>query len=155
MCSYNSITIIGTVIKKPEIIIKTPLTVKLKIETSDVYFSKNKNTIVSTSEVHLVKVWKQNARFAADYLNIGDRVLIEGKLRYFVFENQVDDLNMIDTRESVRIPEILANSLKLMDRKRKKFSREEENGERTTGDNRGTDEITIEDNPDIQQEQSE
>jgi single-stranded DNA-binding protein len=140
MSNYNSIVIVGNVYTFPELVVEEPLTVKLKVVTSEKYFSKKKNELINTSEYHVVKLWKQNARFALDFLNIGDKVLIEGRLHYHLFKDE-------NSKVLGKNAEILANLLKLMDRRGRNY------GERGSDERfvRGDQERAVNECPPIEQ----
>ena len=82
MSYLNSATLIGNLGKNPEVLKKTDkgVFVKLQLATTKKYRNANKE-VVEDTQWHSVCLNNGTAKFAVDYLNKGDKVLVIGELR--------------------------------------------------------------------------
>ena len=103
--SVNKITLIGNVGRDPDI-------QQTKSGTKVAHFSLATNRRMTTAgeeeertDWHRLTVWNRQAQFAEDYVRMGDRVYIEGRLEYDSYE-----------RDGVTIPtaEIIVNEVVLL-----------------------------------------
>jgi len=99
----NQTTLIGYIVLEPEQISTTPIGVRTRLATNEVFYSKKFKRMVTQSEYHNLKIWNQNAKFTLDNLKIGDKIYILGKLHY----NEITT----DDHKLIKIPEIIVLKL--------------------------------------------
>ena len=86
MKCVNMTILVGHIATNPKVISDEPLGVKFRLATNERHFSKTKGNIISTSEFHTIKCWKQNAKFTMESLSTGNIVLVIGKLHHHKYE---------------------------------------------------------------------
>lgn len=103
MKNINEITLLGTVITDPQVILETPLGVRFRIKTTEVYFNKDSKEKVQSVEIHNIKCWKNIATYTLNNIKKGNRVLIKGRLHNhrYVTEDGKNGVN----------PEIITNHI--------------------------------------------
>lgn len=88
----NKVLLVGNLGADPEIRYTgegTPVT-NFKLATNDFYRDKLGES-VKTVEWHKCTAWGRLAEVAAEYLTKGDKIFIEGKLKYSSFENSAGE----------------------------------------------------------------
>ncbi|MDD3858720.1 MAG: single-stranded DNA-binding protein [Bacteroidales bacterium] len=108
--NLNKVMLIGRLGKKPEVnYIKPDVPVaRFSLATSETYKSKEGDKI-ETTEWHNVVAWRNNAKFAENYLDKGMLVYIEGKLQTRKWDAQDGG-----TRYTT---EIISDQIKILERK--------------------------------------
>ena len=99
----NNITLIGYIVLPPEQISESPLGVRTRLVTNEVFYSKKFKQMTTQSEYHNLKIWNKNAKFALENLKTGNKVYLLGKLHY----NEVQTKN----NRLLKIPEIIVLKL--------------------------------------------
>lgn len=108
--NLNKVMLIGRLGKKPEVnYLKPDMPVaKFSLATSETYKSKEGDKI-ETTEWHNIVAWRNNAKFAENYLDKGMLVYIEGKLQTRKWDAQDGS-----TRYST---EVVTDQIKILERK--------------------------------------
>ncbi|HNQ67881.1 MAG TPA: single-stranded DNA-binding protein [Bacteroidales bacterium] len=108
--NLNKVMLIGRLGKKPEVnYIKPDAPVaRFSLATSETYKSKEGDKI-ETTEWHNIVAWRNNAKFAENYLDKGMLVYIEGKLQTRKWDAQDGG-----TRYTT---EIVTDQIKILERK--------------------------------------
>jgi single-strand DNA-binding protein len=108
--NLNKVMLIGRLGKKPEVnYIKPDVPVaRFSIATSESYKNKEGEK-VETTEWHNIVSWRNNAKFAENYLDKGMLVYIEGKLQTRKWDAQ-DGTTKYST-------EIITNEIKILERR--------------------------------------
>ncbi|MDD2204323.1 MAG: single-stranded DNA-binding protein [Bacteroidales bacterium] len=82
----NRVTLIGNLGKDPEVrSFETGKNVRFTLATNEDYKNKNGEKVAHT-EWHNITMWRGLADIAEKYLKKGDRVLIEGRIRNRMYE---------------------------------------------------------------------
>ncbi len=89
MAGINKVILVGNLGKDPEVrtIQSGAQVAKFSLATSESYTNKEGQKIDST-EWHNIVVWRGLATLAEKYLKKGNRVYIEGKIRYRQYEDK-------------------------------------------------------------------
>lgn len=88
MNCVNEVELIGHVGTDIETISNDPLGVRFKLATNERYFSKTKSALITTTEWHVIKCWKSNAKFTLDKVKKSDYVRIKGKIHYHEYTTE-------------------------------------------------------------------
>ena len=88
MNCLNQITLVGHLKNKPQQIPGDNSGTRFQIVTKEAYFSKRFNERKVNIELHNVKTWKQNAKYALEALTDGDYVLVQGKMHYHQYTTE-------------------------------------------------------------------
>ena len=118
----NSVRLLGNVGNNPEV--KTfedgNKVARLSLATNEVYYNKQKEKITIT-EWHSLNLWGKKAELVENYVTKGDRLLIEGKLKYSSYTDK-DGILKYKT-------EIEVNELQFLSYNTKKEQAEAENSD--------------------------
>lgn len=110
MSSVNSVTILGRVGKQPEVrtIGNGTMVANFSVATSEKFKDKTSGEMKEQTEWHNIQFWGKQAEIIQKYVNKGDQIYIEGKLKTRSWE-----------KEGVTryVTEIIGNSLVLLGNK--------------------------------------
>ena len=100
----NSVRLLGNVGNNPEV--KTfedgNKVARLSLATHEVYYNKKKEKTTIT-EWHALTFWGKKAELVENYVSKGDRLLVEGKLKY---SNYTDKDGILRYRTEIEIAEL-------------------------------------------------
>lgn len=107
--SLNKVMLIGNVGLEPEVryVDKGVAVAQIRLATNDKGYTLANGTVVpERTEWHTVLVWRNLAEMVEKYVHKGDKLYVEGKLRYRTY----DDRNGV----SRTVVEVWADSLELL-----------------------------------------
>ena len=88
--SMNRVTLCGNLGTDPEVSTLSSglMLAKFSLATSESYKDKNTGEFKENTEWHRIVLWDFLAKFAADYLKKGNKVLVEGRIKYEQYVGQ-------------------------------------------------------------------